>query len=78
MTRRTFEIQVPPEREAAMSMKWVQVATRTGRHVVPILDARKHEDHADCWCCPCVLHGVVTHNSADGREAFEDGTRLRS
>lgn len=78
MTRRIFEIHVEPDRMAAMSTKWVTVNTRTGRHVVPILDTRAHEDCQDCWCSPRVLHGVVTHNSADGREDFESGARMRS
>lgn len=46
-------------------------------HVVPINDLVDHEDSEHCWCAPKVLDTcngkMVTHNSADGREDFEQG-----
>ena len=47
-------------------------------HVVPINDVRAHDesDGATCWCAPRVLEEagghVIVHNSADGRERWED------
>lgn len=47
-------------------------------HVVPCNDLREHDtDGEECWCCPRLEDGVVIHNSADGREAYEDGRRRR-
>ena len=53
-----------------------------GAHVVPIDDLREHVTTPDCWCKPTVdmvpsvdgdtpLH---SHNSADLREASEEGS----
>lgn len=44
-------------------------------HVMPTM-----EDHlfVDCPCHPAAADGIVTHNSFDGREAFERGERKRS
>ena len=42
-------------------------------HVVPVRDAREHEDAADCWCEPRVewepgwTCKVIVHEALDGR-----------
>lgn len=52
-------------------------------HVMPVNDLRAHDDAgADCWCEPRVVDcgqddagkpaRVIVHNSADGRERWED------
>jgi hypothetical protein len=40
-------------------------------------DLREHVEDATCWCKPRVDEelNLVTHNSADNREAFETGER---
>ena len=49
-------------------------------HLIPPDDSREHETDIwkPCWCCPSVDRetGLIFHNSADGREAYEIGTRL--
>lgn len=49
-------------------------------HVVPTNDLREHEPDHRCWCRPDIKYvgvGVmVVHNSADGREAYEQGRKL--
>jgi hypothetical protein len=48
-------------------------------HVIPTYDLKAHHVHEDCWCEPVeVTLGCFEHNSADGREAFEDGVRKPS
>lgn len=49
-------------------------------HVFPVADLKEHVvDGAPCWCRPCTNeHGVVVHNSLDGREKYETGERLPS
>jgi hypothetical protein len=48
-------------------------------HVVPVDDIRQHICDKDqhCWCNPVydAEHDIYVHNSADGREAYEDGLR---
>lgn len=45
-------------------------------HVVPVNDVVEHVESVLCWCRPRVEHmamtRMVTHNSADGREYFEE------
>jgi hypothetical protein len=49
-------------------------------HTLPIEDIRMHEISTECWCNPFFDKKleIVIHNSADGREDFEDGTRKPS
>jgi hypothetical protein len=48
-------------------------------HVVPMHDLREHVVDGDgsCWCKPSYdeEYRIFTHNSADGREAYERGAR---
>ena len=48
-------------------------------HIIPLHDLREHvaEEGEECWCKPHVEEdtGLVIHNSADGREAYEIGSR---
>lgn len=48
-------------------------------HVTPVNDIRPHTYSADCWCEPEInkLDHIVIHNSADQREAYEYGFRMR-
>jgi hypothetical protein len=51
-------------------------------HVYPIGDLKEHDKKGTkCWCQPDVEYigdgALVTHNSADGREAYETGRRKR-
>lgn len=40
---------------------------------------RPHDTFSpECWCQPREVDGVLVHNSADGREAFETGERRPS
>ena len=61
--------------------EYEEAYVREGRdpevHVSPINDTFEHvlEGH-DCWCGPEVAEdGVVIHNSADGRDDYEEGKR---
>jgi len=48
-------------------------------HVTPLDDLRPHDHSPRCWCCPVEDSqepDVWTHNSMDGREAYESGERL--
>lgn len=49
-------------------------------HVYPLNDLREHAtDGTECWCgAEEDDEGIVVHNSADGREAFETGERKPS
>lgn len=50
-------------------------------HVVPRDDLREHSIDRDkpCWCHPEEdEHGIIVHNSMDGREKFETGERKMS
>ena len=57
-------------------------------HVLPVNDAREHDEHRSCWCRPRVEHqvttrpdayglhdvpAVVVHHALDGREYWEPG-----
>ncbi|WEF34870.1 hypothetical protein [Pseudoduganella chitinolytica] len=45
-------------------------------HVMPLGDMHEHETSCDCWCGPQEdEYGVVVHNSFDGREDYEVGSR---
>lgn len=54
----------------------------TNIHVIPLYDLKEHIALPECWCNPTIdeeYSGTVyVHHSADGREAFEEGTRLPS
>jgi hypothetical protein len=58
---------------------WTNIMQKNGAstHVVPLNDLREHEEDATCWCDPRVDEelNLVTHQSADNREAFETGER---
>lgn len=49
-------------------------------HVVPLNDCGEHEFKTTCPCHPVFddEDGFWTHNSFDGREAFENGDRKLS
>ena len=59
-------------------------------HLIPADDFREHYTSRNdfgctCWCKPeyrdttdTVLYSEVIHNSADGREKFEEGLCLRN
>lgn len=52
-------------------------------HVYPLNDLKEHcTDSVQCWCNPRVewegMQEIIIHNSADGRDKFETGERLRS
>lgn len=48
-------------------------------HVIPVNDLREHSTDKPCWCRPKEdEHGVIVHNSMDGREKFETGERKLS
>lgn len=44
-------------------------------HVYPVNDLKEHEISDRCWCDPELIEGVWVHNSADGREHYENGDR---
>lgn len=49
-------------------------------HIVPCADLKRHQLDPTCWCAPRVDEDdrtVVIHNSADGREAHEQGRKLQ-
>jgi hypothetical protein len=51
-------------------------------HIIPLYDLKEHIPLPECWCHPTTpdedYPGMWVHISADGREDFEDGTRLMS
>lgn len=50
--------------------------TVTLRHLMPCNDLRPHQLDPSCWCTPSEdteSPDFWIHNSADGREAFEQG-----
>jgi hypothetical protein len=49
----------------------------TGNHVYPFNDLREHS-LTNCWCRPTDDHGILVHNSLDGRERYERGDRKLS
>jgi hypothetical protein len=48
-------------------------------HYVPLDDCREHIADPNCWCEPVYEVDeegeLYLHNSADGREAYQDGIR---
>ncbi len=44
------------------------------RHAIwPVDDLRPHEPrNPNCWCKPTLQHGLLVHNSMDGREKHEE------
>ena len=62
-------------------MTWLVASTATEIHVTPMDDLRPHDFTSTCWCRPqedAEEPGMWTHNSLDGREAYETGERLPS
>jgi hypothetical protein len=66
-------------------MTWMSITGLTDdgwkvTHVIPCDDLWDHSLDSGCWCCPTFdeEHWVATHQSADGREAFENGERKPS
>lgn len=49
-------------------------------HCIPVNDTREHiiDDEGTCWCQPefDTEYEMFIHNSADGREEYEEGRRL--
>jgi hypothetical protein len=49
-------------------------------HCIPVNDLREHviDDEGTCWCQPefDTEYEMFIHNSADGREDYEEGRRL--
>lgn len=50
-------------------------------HVYPLNDFRPHEiDGKSCWCNPSTEYiesgAIVTHNSMDRREEYEEGRKM--
>lgn len=49
-------------------------------HCIPVHDLREHviDDEGTCWCEPefDLEYDMFIHNSADGREDYEEGRRL--
>lgn len=61
--------------EHATVIRW-DVVVMT--HLVPCGDLRRHQLDPTCWCGPVEVDDAVdfwAHNSADGREAYEQGAR---
>lgn len=64
-------------------MSWALFKPRDGMsatHILPLGDWRDHEATVKCWCKPAQEDddSAWVHTSMDGREAFEEGTRLPS
>jgi hypothetical protein len=58
---------------------WVLVQVPGEIHVAPVDDLRPHDLNPKCWCRPVEdteEPDMWTHNSLDGREAYETGERL--
>ena len=59
---------------------WVTAKLPDASHVLPLNDLKAHYDSERCWCKPRTERFndgklLITHNSADGREFYEnDGT----
>lgn len=48
------------------------------QHVYPLNDLKEHQtDGRQCWCNPTIEECgyLIIHNSADGREDYENGIR---
>ena len=55
---------------------WVVVGGGYRAHVLPARDLREHIRSKFCWCSPDIDEdGNIIHNSADGREDYEQKTR---
>ena len=55
---------------------WVVVKGKVRAHVFPKGDLREHIRSKFCWCSPDIdENGNIIHNSADGREDYEQKTR---
>jgi hypothetical protein len=64
--------------EETPDVYWVTYYIPNGEaHVVPHNDTRLHDTNLMCPCCPEVddEDKCIVHNSFDGREAYEEGTR---
>lgn len=81
---RIAEYRNPQQRTDLMEKNtwqvWTDIMQKNGAltiHVLPANDLREHEKDATCWCEPRVDEelNIVTHISADNREAFETGER---
>lgn len=66
-------------------MTWQSITGLTDKgytvtHIIPVDDLFDHGLSSDCWCHPQLDDEffVATHNSADGREYFENGMRKPS
>lgn len=73
------EIYVSPAPKHQWSL--YKMLQKDEAHVVPLNDIREHELEKTCWCHPTEdpeYPGMYMHHSADGREAFERGTRQPS
>jgi hypothetical protein len=72
------------DKDAPISNKWAYIEHKDLDclgHVFPLNDLNDHMLSMKCWCCPDedpLCPGVWVHNSADGREEYEYGTKLRS
>jgi hypothetical protein len=48
-------------------------------HIIPEDDTREHTACVACWCEPLEIEDMIwLHKSADGREAYENGSRKPS
>lgn len=59
---------------------WVVLARNDiySTHIVPINDMRSHRSDHSCWCEPVLNDEQAwVHNSADGREEYEQGRLLQ-
>jgi hypothetical protein len=82
MVEKQIEWEVKRRRRAEAQLEKLKPLFAQGPlHVVPIGDLREHELSAECWCAPIEdadTPNLWSHNSADGREAFERGERKPS
>jgi hypothetical protein len=68
----------------SFSNKWAYIPSgnRAGQsHVMPLNDLQDHILSPKCWCCPVEdphVFDMWNHTSADGREKYENGEKLRS
>lgn len=61
----------------ATLVAWVIERDKDGSpHIIPTHDSHPHRCSAECWCRPVIDgDGLMSHHSADGREAYERGER---
>jgi hypothetical protein len=59
---------------------WINIEVEGEVHTLPAYDIKTHSLSKNCWCNPeyYANENLIIHNSADGREDFENGTRLPS